>query len=203
MAVPRCLHHYYQLATYYLRGGMMVAVAEAHNKKHGRVLCEHLLQSGHVKVFYIEYYNKKVSGYLLMGVEHRMGESVEEIRDAYGNYFERLNKYHAKPSLEDLSVLAVSRSIEVVPADPEIDIQYKGHGSLVPRDNAAAKYIANDSRNKLSIGQGALILWGEDHFVRHPSHVAYDEQGLHKLIRKHLPGTPVMLVNVANLTDPV
>ena len=47
------------------------------------------------------------------------------------------------------------------------------------------------------------MLWGEDHFVRHPSDVAFDRQGLHKLIRKSLPGTPVMLVNVANLTDAI
>lgn len=211
MPVPNCLSKAFELAKFHLLGGTLVAIAETHTRPHGRVLAQHLLWTGAVSQFFVEYYPKNDQfKYQFADLEQRCGESPElksavEIVKAMDDrqLLSEFNASHyATPGIKQLVALALHLNINVNFCDEGIRATYVGTESIRTRDEKAAKEIAKVLQSApLALGQGALLLWGQDHFLRHPVETPFEEQGLHKLIRKHAPGCMTVLVDVAELTD--
>ncbi len=138
------------------------ALPDIHSDAAARLKAQDLLSDGQIKVFYIEW-----------------AKPIEP--DNLGRTFADLAPGDAKPTLRDLTALAISKGIPVVPCDlaPEEVLKsldkkspdYAPHGQhslyqpwgQAVRDEHAAKVIAEDIRGRGN-GTVALLMYGSDHF---------------------------------------
>ncbi|VVT17290.1 hypothetical protein [Erythrobacter sp. EC-HK427] len=193
MVLVGALQQHYDLARYYLAGGMFVAIAEDHTKTHGRTLAEALLKCGHVEKFFVEYFGQSFADNAAIGslnycADEEDFDGIKRLRDDE-HIFSSLKTNHARPTIKDLAFLAAERGIEVIAADPKIS--QKTLTDTIERDQAAAEMIAENYSAR--VGRGCLMLWGQDHLRI--------ENGIHKMLMRSekVPGMVVHLFDVADL----
>ena len=140
----------------------IMALPDIHSDPAARVKAREMLLDGHVGVFYIEW-SKPIDP------------------DNLDKTFEGLAPGDAKPTLKELTRLALDHGIPVKPVDiaPETVLQkldaespdYAPHGQLslfqpwgqAVRDRETAQLIGNDMKDRAD-GTIGLVMYGADHF---------------------------------------
>jgi hypothetical protein len=201
MSVPDCLKHQYELGKYFL-SGFPVAIAENHTRSHGRILADALLKSGRVKQFFIElgpdsdkecvqafgtYMSPVNSAFEAMGQAIASGQPADEDEiDTIESAFAKLISTDAQPTLKELANTAWEREVEVIAADVKIRL---GHMRIPERDEATGKCISHYAKNW---GQGALLMWGANHFKK-------GGEGLQDQVTLHNNMNRPYLIDVSNM----
>lgn len=152
------------------------AIHDTHSEPKGRLLAQEWLNSGLIKVFFIEW-SKPMTGNL-------------------AECFTGLNSGDAHPNLKELAELCTSTDIEVVPIDLPVDKTLERLNGLgdgytynelsvfqpwgkAVRDRHAATVVGDYMRSNPGAWDHALLLYGTDHFKHEEGRNA---PGLHMLI---------------------
>lgn len=141
------IREYCALARRMMDSGRVVAIAETHTKKCGRLIAKRLIESGTVKQFFMELPTSEggVAEYGGMPFE----PFNETFKDILGNkkklenldsLFRIIVKSDASPTLEELAKLAIENRVQVIAVDPLARLGI-GDKNIELRNAAAANYI--------------------------------------------------------------
>jgi len=174
-----------------LKGATLVALPDVHTMPTARAKAKALIESGKVKVFFIEWNHERGSCYSgekrVTWEELSQPEARDEMKwhDAAdvtkflidNGCFEGIDPLDASPTLPELAGLAVFHGVKVVPADADPegvkhqldtrsdDALYNSDGLKI-RDAFAGEHIAEYLSNPAAPTVGRLMLWGDNHFNR-------------------------------------
>lgn len=165
-----------------LRSMSLLALGDVHSNNNARTLTQRLIESGEVKVLFIEWPNfNQLNEAIELMILEGLDQSQASMALRQGQYFATLSKSDASPSLLELTAIAISHRVKVAACDlsadqalsrifqlrqieeydaPKDTVLFDDEG-LAVRDDYAVTQI--DKYSKL-ISNGRLILWGDNHF---------------------------------------
>lgn len=105
-----------------LDAGYLVAIRDVHTTSSGREIALELLKSGHVKTFFFEWSNeigingRRINDYLSDVIGSNYDDVYKSITE---NYFKKLAKQDANPTIPELVAHAISNGARAIAADAD------------------------------------------------------------------------------------
>ncbi|WP_444931130.1 hypothetical protein ACJJIF_04915 [Microbulbifer sp. SSSA002] len=192
-----------------LQTNCLVALADTHTQANAREDARELINSGLVKIFFIEYQFSADSNNGAIANEYgaKLNAAISEMLDlkvSYekaleilntGGYFRLLNSTDSEPSLKELTARAIGMGVQVLACDKDYqdtqeELNKKNCGALSLasptaieiRDEFASDTISNYLKVGTNVETGRLMLWGAGHFTENAPTEKFPDARLQTLL---------------------